>query len=154
MIYCLGLRTVTWDGAGGQLCCQRSAYHSGFPNLDKFKQKRNHMCMCFKDMLAKLTSLEIIRVWKLNFFWGFFAHGTLCCPEVRAQAFLMVLTSGFKHPSALDNKTGKRMRISIMYSSFFVAGLQQYRGKERSSSSSCCSGLTLTSTNSRSGHLK
>lgn len=87
-----------------------------------------------------------------QFIWRFLCTMGHCCQEVREDVFLIVLVFGFKYSFSLDKKSGNKVYISIMYSSFSLAGLEQYEGKQRGSSFSFCS--TLIFTNCKISHLK
>lgn len=90
--------------------------------------KKNHRYTYFKGMLAKSTPLE-----SENLFI-FFNVLLIMGPEIWVQAFLIVLVSGFEHQSALDNKSRRKISISIVHSSYSLTWLnkeERKRGKSR-----------------------
>lgn len=64
-IHCLGPRTVTLNRAGGQLCCQSSAYHVQHSPIWINLNKKEITCACFSktcqpiDFVRGQKSLEI-----------------------------------------------------------------------------------------------
>lgn len=128
---CFGLGMMTLKRPGGRLCCQSFAYHAQHaPDSLNWTTttKKNHRYTYFKGMLAKSTPLE-----SENLFI-FFNVLLIMGPEIWVQAFLIVLVSGFEHQSALDNKSRRKISISIVHSSYSLTWLnkeERKRGKSR-----------------------